>query len=108
MATSEDLRRLALSLPGTVEQQHMDRRAFKVSRIYATLAPNEQTANLKFTLDEQEFKCQLAPEVFQPLANGWGRLGWTQISLQASTLANLQAALELAHSHAQKRPKRAR
>jgi hypothetical protein len=40
---------------------------------------------LKFTLEEQEFKCLLAPEIFRPLANGWGRHGWTQLDLaQAS------------------------
>ena len=102
MASSEDLRRLALSLSGTTEQPHMDQPAFKVARIYATLAADEQTANLKFTTDEQAFKCQLAPELFQLLENAWGRQGWTQISLAAASLADLQTALELAYAHAQK------
>jgi hypothetical protein len=38
MATARDLRRIALSLEGTTEAPHFDRTAFKVSRIYATLA----------------------------------------------------------------------
>jgi len=38
MATADDFRRAALALEGTVEAPHMDRRAFKVARTYATLA----------------------------------------------------------------------
>ena len=39
MATATDLRRIALSLDGTVEAPHMDRSALKVARIYATPKP---------------------------------------------------------------------
>ena len=46
MATARDLRRLALALDGTSEAPHFDRRAFRVKRIYATLAADELTANL--------------------------------------------------------------
>ena len=38
MATGKDLRRMALSLEGTTEAPHFDRAAFKVARIYVTLA----------------------------------------------------------------------
>src|SRR4029079_5340633 len=38
MATASDLRRVALSLEGTTEAPHFDRAAFKVKRIYTTLA----------------------------------------------------------------------
>jgi len=106
MTTAADVRRLALWLEGTLEQQHMDRRAFRVTRIFATLAADERTANLKFTLEEQEFKCLLAPEIFRPLANGWGRQGWTQLDLAQASPGDLAAALKLAHSHSLKTPKR--
>jgi len=53
MATARDLRRIALSLEGTTEAPHFDRTAFKVRRIYATLAADGRTANLMFTPDEQ-------------------------------------------------------
>src|SRR5262245_9230817 len=46
MATAYDLRRIAMSLDGTVEAPHFDRVAFKVARIYATLPPDGLTANL--------------------------------------------------------------
>ncbi|MHA6692355.1 MmcQ/YjbR family DNA-binding protein [Devosia sp. A449] len=106
MADAATLRRLALALPGTTEAPHFDRRAFKVDRTYVTLAADALTANFKFTPDEQDFKCQLAPEVFAPINNGWGRQGWTTANLAAATEADLSAALELAYSHAVGKPKR--
>lgn len=72
MATAADLRRAALALEGTTESPHFDRAAFKAVRIYVTLAPDGKTANFKFTPEEQEFKCLLAPQAFQPIPNAWG------------------------------------
>jgi hypothetical protein len=70
MATGKDLRRIARSLEGTTEAPHFDRAAFKVARIYVTLAADGRTANFKFLPEEQEFKCMLAPDAFQPVAGG--------------------------------------
>ena len=107
MANAADLRRIALSLPGTTEAPHFDRAAFKVVRTYVTLA-SDGTANFKFTPDEQEFKCHLAPEVFQPIDNAWGRQGWTTATLSAASEDDLRAALEMAYTHAVGKPKRKR
>jgi len=71
MAKAEDLRRIALALEGTTEAPHFDRTAFKVARIYVTLAADGQTANLKFAPDEQELKCLTAPDAFAPVPNAW-------------------------------------
>lgn len=100
MATARDLRRIALSLEGTVEGPHFDRIAFKVARIYATLAPDRLTANLKFTPDEQELKCLIAPEAFTPIANAWGKQGWTTATLAKLPVRELSAALDMAWRHA--------
>jgi hypothetical protein len=100
MATGSDLRRIALSLAGTTEAPHVDRAAFRVDRIYVTLAADGRSANVKLTPDEQEFKCQLAPDLFTPLSNAWGRQGWTSIALAPATDDDLQAVLEMAHAHA--------
>jgi hypothetical protein len=107
MATGEDLRRAALALDGTVEVPHFDRAAFKVARIYATLAADGLTANLRLNPDEQEFKCLLAPEAFAPVPNAWGRQGWTTARLARLDRAELASALEMAWKHALPR-KRAR
>lgn len=100
MATARDLKRIALSLDGTVAAPHFDRTAFKVRRIYTTLAVDGKTANLALTPDEQELKCLLAPEVYAPVPNAWGRQGWTTITLAAMSVAELRAALEMAWAHA--------
>jgi YjbR len=106
MATADDLRRLALALPGTSEAPHFDRIAFKAVRIYATLAPDQLSANLKFTPEEQEFKCLLASEAFSPIANAWGRQGWTMARLSALSEDELQAALAMAWLHGSAKKKR--
>jgi hypothetical protein len=103
MATAKDLRRMALALDGTTEAPHFDRAAFKVARIYVTLAADGRTANFKFTPEEQEFKCMLAPEAFAPVRNAWGLQGWTTATLSKMKAADLQAALETAHAHAVKK-----
>jgi hypothetical protein len=100
MATAQDLRRIALSLAGTTVAPHFDRTAFKVARIYATLAADGLSANLKFTPDEQELKCLLAPEAFAPVPNAWGQQGSTTAILGKLTVQELTSALELAWRHA--------
>jgi hypothetical protein len=100
MANGKDLHRIALSFDGTTEAPHFDRAAFKVARIYATLAADGRTANLKFSPDEQEFKCMLAPEAFAPVGGAWGKQGWTTATLSALSVAELRDALETAWRHA--------
>jgi hypothetical protein len=100
MVTGNDLRRLALALEGTTEAPHFDRAAFKVARTYVTLAADGKTANFKFTRDEQEFKCMVAPDAFAAIPNGWGRQGWTTATLSKLKVAELKAALEMAYQHA--------
>jgi hypothetical protein len=100
MANGKDLHRIALSFDGTTEAPHFDRAAFKVARIYATLAADGRTANLKFSPDEQEFKCMLAPEAFAPIGGAWGKQGWTTATLSALSVAELRDALETAWQHA--------
>jgi hypothetical protein len=106
MATAKDLRRLALALEGTTEAPHFDRTAFRVARIYATLAPDGRTANFMFMPDEQEFKCMVAPDAFAPVPNAWGKKGATTATLAKLSVAELKAALETAWAHAQ--PKKAK
>jgi YjbR len=99
LATAKDLRRIALSLEGTSEAPHFDRAAFKVARIYATLAAHGKTANLKFTPDEQALKCMTSPESFAPIPNAWGDRGWTTATLATLSSAELKLALETAWQH---------
>jgi len=105
MSTANDLRRLALALEGTSEAPHFDRAAFRVARIYVTLAADGRTANFKFAPDEQELKCTVAPDAFVPVPNAWGRQGWTTATLSKLSLPELKAALAMAWAHAQPKKK---
>src|ERR1700738_2053378 len=101
MATGKDLRRIALALEGTTEAPHFDRAAFKAARIYATLAADGRTSNLKLSPDEQEFKCLLAPKAFAPVPGGWGKQGWTTATLSELNAAELRAVRQTAWRHPQ-------
>jgi hypothetical protein len=96
VSDAADLRRIALALPGVAEYPHFDRRAFKARVTFATLAPDELSANFKFAPDEQALKCAVHPDAFAPLDNAWGRQGWTRATLAALTEPELSAALEIA------------
>ena len=106
MANAADFRRIALSFEGAGEYPHFDRRAFKARVTFATLAPDELSANIKFAPDEQALKCAVAPDAFAALDNAWGRRGWTCATLAALSEAELRAALEMAWRHAIPKPKR--
>jgi hypothetical protein len=101
MATAKDFRRIALSLHGTTEAPHFDRAAFKVRRIYATLAADGKSANLMLTPDEQALKCEVAPDAFSPIPNAWGARGATTAKLSALSAPELRDALITAWRHAQ-------
>ena len=93
-----DFRRIALSLPGAEESSHMGQPDFRVGgRIFATLASAKQGyGNLMLTLEQQQAFVEEAPEVFLPIAGGWGRMGLTHIRLDAAQEDVLYGALHTA------------
>ena len=108
MATADDLARLALALDGTTAAAHFDRTAYKVARIYATVAADRVSANLKLTPDEQQLKCLTAPAAFAPVGNACGAQGWTTVTLAAIGADELADALRMAWAHALPAPRRPR
>ena len=98
MATADDFRRLALGLDGAEERSHMGAPDFRVGgRIFATLAHEAQGyGNLMLTPDVQTTFVAEAPEVFVPIAGGWGRMGMTHVRLAAADEDTLAGALRTA------------
>ena len=93
-----DFRRIALSLEGAEEGSHMGAADFRVGgKIFATLASVKQGyGNLKLTPEMQaEFVAEL-PNVFLPIAGGWGRMGMTHIRLSEASEDVLTGALRAA------------
>jgi len=95
---AEDFRRIALSLEGAEEGSHMGAPDFRVGgRIFATLASQRQGyGNLMLTPEQQAAFVEELPEVFVPIAGGWGRKGMTHIKLAAPTEDVLAGALRTA------------
>jgi hypothetical protein len=96
--TAADFRRIALSLDGAEEGSHMGAIDFRVGgRIFATLASvKEGFGNLMLTPDVQAAFVADAPDVFLPVAGGWGRMGATHIRLAKANRDILTGALRTA------------
>ncbi len=96
--TASDFQRLALSLEGAEEGQHQGAVDFRVGgRIFATLASQaEGFGNLVLTPEEQAAFCDELPDVFRPIAGGWGRKGMTHIVLAQADEDVLRGALRTA------------
>lgn len=94
----DDFRRLALSLEGAVEGAHLGAADFRVGgRIFATLAHADQgLGNLMLTAEQQSQLVAEAPDVFLPIAGGWGRMGATHVRLQEADELLLRGALQMA------------
>jgi hypothetical protein len=94
----EDFRRIALSFDGAQESAHRGNADFRVGgKIFATLASAKQGfGNLKLTPDQQSAFVEEAPDIFLPVAGGWGRTGMTHIRLAAASEQVLEGALRTA------------
>src|SRR5436853_4285965 len=96
--TAADFRRIALSLEGAEESSHMGSPDFRVGgRIFATLASQrEGYGNLVLTPEHQAAFINELPEVFVPIAGGWGKMGMTHIRLAEAREDVLIGALRTA------------
>jgi hypothetical protein len=98
MMTADDFRRLALRLEGAEEGSHMGAADFRVGgRIFATLASQDQGyGNLMLSPAQQAEFVREQPDIFVPIAGGWGRMGATHIRLAAANEDVLAGALRTA------------
>ncbi len=96
--TADDFRRIALSFSGAEESSHMGAADFRVGgRIFATLAhEREGYGNLMLDAEHQQSFVSEAPELFVPVAGGWGRMGATHIRLEVAAEKTLRGALQAA------------
>jgi len=96
--TASDFRRIALSFEGAEESSHMGAPDFRVGgRIFATLASESQGyGNLMLTPELQSAFVSEQPDVFLPIAGGWGRNGATHVGLAAADEDLLAGALRTA------------
>ena len=88
---ANDFRRIALSFEGAEEGSHMGNPDFRVGgRIFATLASADKGyGNLILTPEQRAAFVEELPEVFVPIAGGWGRMGATHIRLAAAQAGSI-------------------
>lgn len=78
MVDEDELRAIALALPGVEERPHSGRRAFRARKIFATLG--DGTINLLLLPDQATMLIEADPTLFMSLG-GWTKLGWTGVRL---------------------------
>ena len=95
--TADQFRHLALALPACVEGAHMQHPDFRIGgKIFATLAPDEQSAMVKLDPADQTLLVRAGPAVWQPAAGAWGRQGATMVRLAGADAGQVARALERA------------
>ncbi|HJZ62847.1 MAG TPA: MmcQ/YjbR family DNA-binding protein [Candidatus Acidoferrum sp.] len=97
--TIKDFRKIALSMEGAEEGSHMGAVDFRVGgRIFCTLAHAKKGyGNLMLKPEQQAMFVEDLPEVFIPVAGGWGRNGATHVVLAKVSEDVLEGAIRTAH-----------
>jgi hypothetical protein len=92
-------RRMAMALPDTSDAAHFDRTAFRTpQRIFATMPADGRSANLKLPAATQLRVVRDHPDAFEAITGGWGRQGWTTVTLASIDKAVLLPILLEAHA----------
>ena len=93
--TPDGFRRLALSLPESVEVGHMGHPDFRVGgKIFATLGyPDDGWAMVKLAPEQQEAFVAADPSAFAPVKGGWGKGGATNLRLSKAKVRVVRTAL---------------
>lgn len=97
--TIKDFRRIALSMEGAEEGSHMGAVDFRVGgRIFCTLAAAKHGyGNLMLKPEQQAMFVEELPEIFVPIAGGWGRNGATHVVLAKVSEDVLEGAIRTAY-----------
>jgi hypothetical protein len=90
--------RLALALPEAEAASHVGQSDARVKgKIFASrLEAADGTVTLKLRPEQQEMLCAAEPQIFAPVAGGWGAKGWTTVRLRDLDEATARSALAMA------------
>ena len=91
MATADDVRRIATSLPRTIERLVRDRVKFNVGRIvYLALSRDERTLGFAFPKEERAALVAAEPRRFSLPSKGDMRYHWVHLRLEAVDVDELR------------------
>jgi hypothetical protein len=99
MVDLDTARQIALSLPGSIEQDHHGRPSFRANnRIFATLWQPENRMMVKLSPIDQSVFHAFDATVFFPVPNKWGLGGATFVELAKVRRDMLEDALNIAYN----------
>ena len=106
--TVDEFRSLALAFAGAVEAEHMNHPDFRVEgKIFASLGyPNQDSAMVKLTPEQQAGFLQKASKVFNPCNGVWGQRGATHVHLPLAKPTLVRSALKAAYGNLSGKPKK--
>lgn len=82
MITESIFRELALSFPESTEAPHFEKTSFRVNnKIFATLDLKKSIACIRLTPIDQDVFSAFDKQIIYPVANKWGKQGWTLLEL---------------------------
>ncbi len=83
MVTIGTFRKSALSFPEATEEPHFEKTSFRVrKKIFATYDAKHKRACVKLSEVDQHVFSAVNNETIYPVANKWGKQGWTFIEMQ--------------------------
>ncbi len=83
MITINQARTIALSFDEAQEQPHFEKPSFRVNKkIFLTLDEKNQRGCVKLSEIDQDVFHKMNPGIIYPVANKWGKQGWTLIDLK--------------------------
>ena len=94
VATAEDVRRIAMSLPRTTENLVRDTTKYRIGRIvYAAVSPDEERLGFGFPKDERAALVASEPDKFMMPLRGDERYNWVRARLAVLDVDELRELL---------------
>jgi predicted DNA-binding protein (MmcQ/YjbR family) len=83
MVSIDTFRKIALSFPEAIEEPHFEKTSFRVKKkIFATYDDTKKRACIKLSDIDQDVFSSADNTVIFPVANKWGKQGWTLIEMK--------------------------
>ena len=94
MVNLQTVRKIALSLEGTIEMPHFEKTSFRLKKkIYATMDEKQHVVTIKLNEIDQSIFVAIDKEMIYPVPNKWGLQGWTIIDLKKVNMELLKEAM---------------
>jgi hypothetical protein len=99
MASADDIRRLALTLPEAVEADHHGMPSFRVrGKIFSTIHMAQPRMMVKLDPEDQFNLTEAHPGVIEPVPGYWDRKGSTFVWYEKADEAMIATLLAMAHA----------